>query len=81
MAAQDPPVSAGAIGGMDMRGDRLLFELLLREFTAHAAVVGDLDRLLAALHPFRNHGLDMGPGADRFHEHALRLMEFGFCHD
>jgi hypothetical protein len=68
MAAQDPPGPAEAIRGVDLERDGFLFEFLLRELAAHAAVVSDLDRLVATLHPFRHHGLDMGPGADRLHE-------------
>jgi hypothetical protein len=65
MAAQDTPVPAETVRGVDLKRDRLLLELVLSEFPAHAAVISDLDRLLAAFHPFRHDGLDIGPGADR----------------
>ena len=80
VTAHDAPGAAEPVhrGGLEGRG--LFLEFLLREFATHAAIVGDLDRLLAAFYPFRHHGLDIGPGADRLHEHALRFVVLGFCH-
>jgi hypothetical protein len=70
MAAKDAPVPAETVRSVDLKRDRFLLEFVLSVFPAHAAVVSDLDRLLAALHPFRHDGLEMGPGADGLHEHA-----------
>ena len=81
LAAKDTPRFAGAVAGGQLETLGLFLEFLLRELAAHAAVIGDLDRLVATLDPFRNHGLDIGPGADGLHEHALRFVVFGLCHD
>ena len=59
VAAHHAPGPAEAVCGVDLERGGFLLELLLRELAAHAAVIGDLDRLLAALHPFRHHGLDI----------------------
>ena len=79
-AAQNAPGTADAIRGIGLQRGRLPLALLLRELASHAAIIGDLDRLLSAHHPFRHDGLDIGPGADWLYEHALRFMVFGFCH-
>jgi hypothetical protein len=49
MSAQDAPGAKIAAG---VGGSRFFLKLLLGKLAAHATVVGDLDGLLAALHPF-----------------------------
>jgi hypothetical protein len=46
-----------------------------REIATEADVVEDLQRLIEALHPLRQHAFDHGPCADRLHEHFLVLVE------
>src|SRR5581483_12411121 len=80
MPAYDTPRPRAVCGIRGERGRRLFLELLLGELASHAAVIDDLDRLVAALDPFRHHRLDVGPGADRLDEHALRFVVFGLRH-
>ena len=49
LSAEDAPRFAGAVAGNELKPFGLFLELLLRELAAHAAVIGDIDRLVAAL--------------------------------
>src|SRR6185295_7905818 len=80
VTAHDAPSAAEAVHRGSLEGRGLFLQLLLRELAAHAAIVGNLARLLAAFYPFRHHRLDIGPGADRLDENALRFVVLGFCH-
>ena len=67
VATQDAPDAAEAVRGVGLERGGLFLELLLRELATHAAIVRDLDRFLAALHPCWH-------GASRLIEKAPQLV-------